>query len=150
MAVQERIARGFTVSVRQPADAADGYHVTYTPRGLQRVVDPDLLRAIGNGGGPPQVAAPFEAVVQMQGEDVVVRWASSPGDLAAVQGEFEQDAKGRVRLLRDWLDRLSALVHDVEGWVKDLGWAVRRVEKPMEDSQIGKYKAPGLLMQEGV
>jgi hypothetical protein len=114
------------------------------------VVDPDLLRAIGNGGGPPQVAAPFEAVVQMQGEDVVVRWASSPGDLAAVQGEFEQDAKGRVRLLRDWLDRLSALVNDVEGWVKDLGWAVRRVEKPMEDSKIGKYKALGLLMQEGM
>jgi hypothetical protein len=150
MAVQESIARGFTVSVRPPADAADGYHVTYTPRGLQRVVGPDLLHAIGNGGGPPQVTAPFEAVVQTQGEDVVVRWASSPGGLAAVQGEFEQDAKERVRLLRDWIDRLSALVHDVEGWVKDLGWAVRRVEKPMEDSQIGKYKAPGLLMQEGV
>jgi hypothetical protein len=149
MAVQERISRGFTVSVRQPADPADGYHVTYTPRGPQRVVDPNLFPAIGSGG-PRPVAAPFEAVVQTQGEDILVRWLSSPGDLAALREKFEQDAKERVRLLRDWLDRLSALVNDVEGWVKDLGWAVRRVEKPMEDATIGKYKAPALLMQEGV
>jgi len=33
--------------------------------------------------------------------------------------------------------------------VRDLGWATRSMRKPMEDSQIGKYKAPSLLMQEG-
>ena len=36
MPVQEMIARGYTVSVRSPTDAADGYHIVYTPRGTQR------------------------------------------------------------------------------------------------------------------
>jgi hypothetical protein len=148
MAVQEQIARVFTVGIRPPAEAADGYHVIYAPRGPQRVGGAGDFHALGNGG-PRQVGPPIEAVVHLQGEDVVVQWASAPEDLAAVQGELEQDAKDRVRLLRGWLDRLSALVNDVETWVKDLGWATRRIDKSMEDSQIGKYKAPALLMQEG-
>ncbi len=45
--------------------------------------------------------------------------------------------------------RLAALIDDVESWVKALDWSTRRIEKPMEDSQIGRYKAPSLLMQEG-
>src|SRR5207253_11377937 len=36
-----------------------------------------------------------------------------------------------------------------EGWVKEIGWSTRRIDKPMEDPQIGKYKEPCLLMQEG-
>ena len=48
----------------------------------------------------------------------------------------------------EWLGRLSGLVESVEAWAKDLGWSTRRVEKKMDDSQLGAYSAPGLLMQE--
>jgi hypothetical protein len=148
MTEQNLISRGYTVVVRPPADATDGYRVVYTPRGPSRAGGPDLLQAIGNGG-PRRVVGPFEAVVPTQGEDAPVRWASPPPDLASAQGQFEQDAKERVRILSEWLDRLSALVTEMEAWAKALGWATRRIEKPMEDSEIGKYTAPCLLMQEG-
>jgi len=148
MTDQDLIFRGYTISIRPPANPADGYHVTYTPRGLPKAGDPGLLHAIGNGGPRPLVG-PFEAVVQMQGEEGAVHWATPPGELGSAKEKFEQDAKNRVRLLSGWLDRLSALVNEVEAWVRALGWSTRRIEKPMEDSQIGKYKAPSLLMQEG-
>src|SRR5947209_13688639 len=115
MTDQDLIFSGYTISIRPPADSADGYHVTYTPRGLQRAGDPGLLQAIGNGGAR-RVVGPFEAVVQMQGEDVAVRWATPLEGLAPAQERFEQDAKGRVRILSGWLDRLSALVNEVESW----------------------------------
>ena len=43
----------------------------------------------------------------------------------------------------------SPLINDVETWVKALDLSKRMIEKPMEDSQIGRYKAPSLIMQEG-
>ncbi len=148
MTEQDLISRGYAIVVRPPADATDGYHVVYTPRGPFGAGGPGLLQAIGNGG-PGRAMGPFEAVVPTQGEDVPVRWASPPPDLASAQGQFERDAKERVRILSGWLDRLSALVNEVESWAKGLGWSTRRIEKPMEDSQIGKHKVPSLLMQEG-
>lgn len=49
----------------------------------------------------------------------------------------------------EWLDRLHELVSSVEMWAQESGWASRRIEKNIEDSPIGKYKAPALLLQEG-
>src|SRR5215470_4524849 len=118
MTEQNLISRGYTIVVRPPADAPDGYHVVYTPRGLQSAGDPSLLHAVGNGGGARQAVGPFEAVVQMLDGDATVRWVTPPGDLGSAQGQFEQDAKDRVRLLSGWLDRLSSLVNEVESWAK--------------------------------
>ena len=51
-------------------------------------------------------------------------------------------------VIRDeWLTRLNQLVGDVENWAVALDWAVRRIDKPLKDSVIGSYKAPGLLLQ---
>jgi hypothetical protein len=36
----------------------------------------------------------------------------------------------------------------VERWTQELGWSTRRIEKRMEDSEVGSYQAPALLMQE--
>jgi hypothetical protein len=146
MSEQEIIARGYTVSVRPPADAADGYHVVYTPRGR-----PDgVFQALGNGAGALPAPTPLEAVAQLKnGQEVAVRWVSAPGQPEVRRDVLERDAENRVRLLDGWLGRLSTLLNDVETWVKALGWSTRRIEKPMEDSQIGRYKAPSLLMQEG-
>jgi hypothetical protein len=141
MTGQEKIRRAYRIEVRPPLGAGDGYHVRYAPRGLQQVRE---------NGSFPQVPAAFEAVARIRGEEVAVGWANPPNDPEATRENFDQDAAGRVRLLDDWLARLGPLVRSVEVWAQELGWATRVVEKPMEDSQIGEYKAPGLLMQEGV
>ncbi len=47
----------------------------------------------------------------------------------------------------EWLDRLARLVDDVERWAKQRDWSTRRIEKSMDDSQLGRYKAPALLLQ---
>jgi hypothetical protein len=51
--------------------------------------------------------------------------------------------------LRDeWLRRLATLVEQVRDWADELGWSTRQIEVALEDSQVGKYKAPALLIQE--
>jgi hypothetical protein len=138
---QEKIARGYTITIRPPSDAADGYHVCYAHRALPY--------ARGNGDAPAPVPPDFEAVVQIREGAVTIGWVNGPTDPEATQEDFERDACGRVRVLHDWIVRLGDLLRSIDGWAKELGWATRWIEKPMEDAQIGKYKAPGLLMQEG-
>ena len=140
MTWQEIIAGDFTISVRQSADTGDGYHVLYAPR---------LPRSTRTNGDVPQVPPPFEGVVRVQGEEASIDWSSVPQHPDVTQEEFAQDASSRVRILHAWLGRLSSLISSVETWVKDLDWATRRIESSMDDSHIGKYKAPCLLMQEG-
>jgi hypothetical protein len=60
-----------------------------------------------------------------------------------------QRADDKGKLLEEWINRLSELVESVDTWAQELGWATRRIQKKMEDSQIGQYRAPALLMQEG-
>jgi hypothetical protein len=50
-------------------------------------------------------------------------------------------------LLARWSGQLDDLIRQVETWARELDWATRRIEKSMEDSKIGKYKAPALLIQ---
>ena len=58
-------------------------------------------------------------------------------------------SNGDAADLRDaWLHRLSLLIEQVETWATELGWATRRIEKRLDDSQIGAYQAPALLLQE--
>ncbi len=139
MTGHERIARGYTVRVRQDGQS---YQVAYVPRVVQN--------PRGNGEIPPQAPPPFEVAILLTGNEVEFRWLNAPADRDVTREEFERDAAERIGLLHDWLARLSSLVRTVETWAKELGWSTRLVEKQMEDSRIGKYKTPGLLMQEGV
>jgi hypothetical protein len=41
------------------------------------------------------------------------------------------------------------LVTQVEQWGQELGWATRRIEKWLDDAQIGRHQVPALLLQEG-
>lgn len=51
--------------------------------------------------------------------------------------------------LRDaWLERLSQLINQIKRWAEEAGWSTRSIEVTLTDSQIGRYKAPALLMQE--
>ncbi|MBV8077214.1 MAG: hypothetical protein JO284_12485 [Planctomycetaceae bacterium] len=54
----------------------------------------------------------------------------------------------RETLRAAWLNRLSALVDSVQGWAEELGWSTRRIDKQMEDSQLGPYEAPALILQQ--
>lgn len=57
------------------------------------------------------------------------------------------DAPSPDQLRDEWLDRISQLVRSVQGWAESLGWATRQIEVTKEDSRIGRYRAPALLMQ---
>jgi hypothetical protein len=56
-------------------------------------------------------------------------------------------AEDREKLREEWLERLSGLVETIRSWAQDLDWSTRQIEKKMEDSQLGTYKAPALLLQ---
>lgn len=50
--------------------------------------------------------------------------------------------------LRDaWQERLSRLVGDVRRWAEESDWSTRLIPKKMNDSRLGPYEAPALLMQ---
>jgi hypothetical protein len=50
--------------------------------------------------------------------------------------------------LRDaWQKRLSRLVDDVRLWAEESDWSTRLISKKMNDSRLGRYEAPALLMQ---
>jgi hypothetical protein len=55
----------------------------------------------------------------------------------------------RDQLRDEWLDRLSALLELVQTWSQELGWSTRRIDMGLQDSEVGAYKAPALLLQMG-
>lgn len=56
-------------------------------------------------------------------------------------------ADAAERLRDEWLARLSGLVEHLRGWAETLDWSTRRIETKMEDSEIGDYRAPALIIQ---
>lgn len=47
-----------------------------------------------------------------------------------------------------WLVRLTELIDRVKHWAKDLDLPTREITVNLKDSEIGQYKAPGLLIQD--
>ncbi len=47
-----------------------------------------------------------------------------------------------------WLSRLDELVQRVQNWATEFGWSTRRIETRMKDSEVGRYLAPALLLQD--
>jgi hypothetical protein len=138
MIAQEKIQRGYMVSLRQVAEPGGTYQVSYVPRGLQQVP--------GSGGERKRVPE-FRAIAHVEDEEVVVNWEKPPSDPEATEAEFDHDVRSRVRPLHAWIERLMPLVASVGRWAKELDWSVRQVQKPMNDSQIGNYWVPGLVLQ---
>jgi hypothetical protein len=52
-------------------------------------------------------------------------------------------------LQSEWLDRLSTLLKLVRSWAEELDWSTRQIKKAMQDSRLGNYEAPALIMQKG-
>lgn len=47
----------------------------------------------------------------------------------------------------EWVQAVEQLVAEVESWCKARDWPTRRVEKRLEESRIGEYYAPALVIQ---
>jgi hypothetical protein len=65
----------------------------------------------------------------------------------ATVGTSTNQTEDQEKLRDEWLGRLSDLVETIRNWAQDLDWSTRRIEKKMEDSQLGTYKAPALVLQ---
>jgi len=52
--------------------------------------------------------------------------------------------------IRDqWVARVTELVDQAEEWARELGWATRRIDKRLDDYELGTHRVPALLLQEG-
>ena len=89
----------------------------------------------------------YRAQVQVKG-NAPVSWEKAPTEQEEARREFDKDARKRVETLHAWLENLNALIGSVRTWARDFGWDTKVIEKPMEDAEIGIYKAPALLLQE--
>jgi hypothetical protein len=65
--------------------------------------------------------------------------------MATVDASTNQAEDKKLR--DEWLENLSGLMETVRGWAQDLDWSTRQIEKKMEDSQLGTYRAPALILQ---
>jgi hypothetical protein len=134
----EKIERAYMIRVRRDGEADGVYHVRYVPRGLQGVRTP----------GKQTKQVPEHTATANVLTDARVTWDNPPVDPEATLGEFDRDARRRAKLVHDWLALLQRLIASVEAWALEFGWSSKRVEKPMEDSEVGQYKAPALLLQD--
>ena len=135
MTAQEKIQRRYMVNTRGAGDAGL-YRVFYVPRGTEQA------RTSGRATKVPE----HVAAVNVPNE--LVAWENQPADAEAALEDFKADALRRAKAIHGWLTMLTSLIGSVEVWAKELGWSPKRIEKPMEDSEVGKYAAPALLLQE--
>jgi hypothetical protein len=135
---QENGLRDYMVSIAAVEGTPSAYRVSYIPRGLQHE-----RGASGRPKGPPEFKAQVKTLA-----DAPVTWDKPPAKEEGALGMFNQDARKRALALHIWLERLNSLIGSVRTWADELGWATKVIEKPMEDSEIGSYKAPALLLQE--
>lgn len=47
----------------------------------------------------------------------------------------------------EWVNAVTQLVNEVDLWCKARDWPTRRIEKRIDDPQIGEYTVPALLIQ---
>jgi len=60
---------------------------------------------------------------------------------------FTNSSVSPEELRSEWIEQLRKLMAAVNEWARDLGWDTREIEKRMDDSEIGVYQAPSLLLQ---
>jgi hypothetical protein len=121
------------VSIYDDPDVPGAQRFTFVPKGVatSRV-----------GTAPPQ----YIVSVRGHGSEAELNWIQSASE-PPIQDELESEARRRASLRHEWLDKLRELLRDVDQWAKQLGWVTKEVSKKMEDTEIGNYEAPALLLQ---
>jgi hypothetical protein len=138
MSEQIALDRLFMIDIHQTADAAK-HVVSFGPKGLMNVRAPD---------GPPMRVPRYIVVVRQEANGLIFDWSITQDDPGAVREQMEAEVRTRLNDKAIWIDRVIALVGQVEQWAKELGWSTRRVDKQLDDSWVGKHSVPALLMQE--
>lgn len=72
------------------------------------------------------------------------------GQLSDWMLPMSKNATNPEQLKTEWLGRLDKLIHQIEEWARELDWSTRRIDKGMDDSVVGPYRAPVLLLQHEV
>ncbi len=75
-------------------------------------------------------------------------WSHTSDAPGPAKAEIEEEVAARLNDRAVWLERVTALVAELEGWAHELGWSTRRLEKSLEDARIGKHRVPALLLQQ--
>lgn len=128
----------YLVSVHEPEEAAGVLIFTFVPKG----------RREERGVGTPQRVPQFIATVRQEAGGLAIDWSGPPDDPGAAREEMQAEIATRMGDRAIWMERITALVGQVEQWARELGWATRRVVKKLDDARIGKHRVPALLMQE--
>jgi hypothetical protein len=138
MNVQQNTLSGFMVSIRPVSEQPNLFTVSYVPRGLQQTRTPN--------GGAKRVPE-YKAAVIIQENDLTIKWQKKPSFAELTQEEFDEDLRYRMDLMLKWLALLAELIVSVREWATDADWSTKVVEKPMEDTEIGTFRVPALLLQ---
>lgn len=129
----------YMVTVNESEATPGTFLFSFMPKGLQHERGPN--------GVPKRVPRYFVAVRQ-EGSGLAFDWSGTPDDPGAAREEMEAEIAARMKDRAIWIDRVFALVGQVEQWAKEMGWSTRRLEKKLDDPWIGKHRVPALLMQE--
>jgi hypothetical protein len=128
----------YAVSVSESGDAPGTYTFTFVPKEIRE----------GGPGAARTAAGPYIVDVRADNDDMTFKWRNGPPSAQHVdQQRFEQDARSRLAKRKAWIACVSELADQVERWGKELGWSSRRIDKRLDDSQIGTHQVPALLLQ---
>ena len=132
----------YMVSVYEPTESVGTLVFTFVPKGPPH--EP------GGGGAPsrkPQFIVSVREQPQESGE-LAFEWGDSSDDPGAARNEIQEEVAARLRDRNAWLDRVTALVKQMESWAVEMDWSTRLLEKSLDDTRIGKHRVPVLLMQQ--
>lgn len=141
MSLQDKLSRAYMIRLWPHVGIPNMYSVAYVPRGLQYSREP---------GGRPKKVSEYIASVNVRDSDTEVTWTAEPPTGQNDIDQFDDDAKARALALDKWLRLLNSLIQSVKDWVTPEDWSTREIEKPMEESDLGSYKVPALLLQKAL
>lgn len=128
----------YMVSVYDEPEAIGVLRFTFVPKSLQQA------RTLGKTSNPlPE----YIVAVRGDGDDAAFRWIKSP-QKESTKAELEVIARERIAERIAWIQRVSDLVKQAEGWAKDFGWSTKRIDKRIEDARLGNHKTAALVMQD--
>lgn len=139
MSEQTAQAQRYRVNVYEPEQTPGSLIFSFVPNGHQHDRGPN---------GVPKRAPQFIVAVRQEPGGLAFDWSGTPDDPGAAWEEIQAEITARMKDRAGWIDRVTALVDQVEQWAKEMGWSTRRIEKKLDDPWIGKHCVPALLMQE--
>src|ERR1700730_671119 len=104
------------VSIRPVPEQPNPYSVSYVPRGVQQARTPN--------GGAKRVAE-YRALVNLQGDDISIKWQKKPSFPEVTAEEFDEDVRRRLRLMLEWLSLVSQLIESVREWTTEFEWSTK-------------------------